>query len=288
MESPSDFHPFARGSPFCFLLPGGILKTRDTQHRARRKKGPVYFPRPKGKAGGAAQALARSAAHGRKLVTLLDPETTVRGVTQTPLRTEIAAIAVPTTVVGRNMTGDDFAVTAGWGHFGAGDAVMPGKGHIVERPYAPEESAAMGEALPVLGDATIDVHLNGDAFWRNVPSAVWDYRLGGYQVLKKWLSYREHKVLSRRLSAEEVRHFTHRHRTANWRATAGVVGRTREEAALTEKLIDRNPDVLGGIPVFSGARVPVWILMEHLRPTTGSTTFWTTTHGNEGAGRRPA
>ena len=156
---------------------------------------------PDGKAGGAAQALARSAAHGRKLVTLLDPETSVRGVTQTPLRPEIAVIAVPTTELGHNMTGDDFAVTAGWGHFGAGDAVMPGKGRIVERPYAPEESAAMG-------DATIDVHLNGDVFWRNVPSAVWDYRLGGYQVLKKWLSYREHEVLSRRLSAEEVRHFT--------------------------------------------------------------------------------
>ncbi len=163
---------------------------------------------PKGKAGGAAQALARSAAHGRKLVTLLDPETTVCGVTQTPLRPEIAAIAVPTTVVRRNMTGDDFAVTAGWGRFGAGDAVMPGKGRIVERPYAPEESAAMGDALTMLGDATIDVHLNGDAFWRNVPAAVWDYKLGGYQVLKKWLSYREHQVLSRRLSAEEVRHFT--------------------------------------------------------------------------------
>ena len=33
---------------------------------------------------------------------------------------------------------------------------------------------------------------------------------------------------------------------------------------MTEKLIDRNPDVLGGTPVFSGTRVPVRILMEHL------------------------
>ena len=30
------------------------------------------------------------------------------------------------------------------------------------------------------------------------------------------------------------------------------------------RLIDRNPDVLGGTPVFSGTRVPVRILMEHL------------------------
>lgn len=33
-------------------------------------------------------------------------------------------------------------------------------------------------------------------------------QLGGYQVLKKWLSYREHKVLDRPLSPEEVQHFS--------------------------------------------------------------------------------
>ena len=73
--------------------------------------------------------------------------------------------------------------------------------------YAPEESAAFGDASDILGVRTFDVHLNGEAFWRNVPVAVWEYRLGGYQVLKKWLSYREQKVLGRRLRAEEVQHF---------------------------------------------------------------------------------
>ena len=33
---------------------------------------------------------------------------------------------------------------------------------------------------------------------------------------------------------------------------------------MTDKLIDRNPNILGGTPVFSGTRVPVRILMEHL------------------------
>ena len=33
---------------------------------------------------------------------------------------------------------------------------------------------------------------------------------------------------------------------------------------MTDKLIDRNPDILGGTPVFSGTRVPVRIMMEHL------------------------
>ena len=29
--------------------------------------------------------------------------------------------------------------------------------------------------------------------------------IGGYQVIKKWLSYREHKLLGRTLTVEEVR-----------------------------------------------------------------------------------
>ena len=33
---------------------------------------------------------------------------------------------------------------------------------------------------------------------------------------------------------------------------------------MTDKLIDRNPNILGGTPVFSGTRVPVRILMERL------------------------
>ena len=36
----------------------------------------------------------------------------------------------------------------------------------------------------------------------------WNYKLGGYQVLKKWLSYREYKILDRPLNLEEVQHFT--------------------------------------------------------------------------------
>ena len=115
---------------------------------------------PDGEAVGAAAALARSAARGRELARLLDPETPVPGVTQGVLRPEIAAIAVPTTTDGHNMTGDDFVVTAGWGHFGIGDAVMPGQGRVVERPYTPEELVALGETVATLGETTFDVYLN--------------------------------------------------------------------------------------------------------------------------------
>lgn len=33
---------------------------------------------------------------------------------------------------------------------------------------------------------------------------------------------------------------------------------------MTDTLIERNPDILGGTPVFAGTRVPVRALMEHL------------------------
>ena len=148
-------------------------------------------------------ALAESAARGRELARLLDPEAPVPGVTQAPLRPDLAAIAVPSTVDGRNMAGDDFALTAGWGRLGASGTVIPGQGRIVERAPTPEERAAN----PALGDTTLDVYLNDRAFWRNVPAALWNYKLGGYQVLKKWLSYREYAVSDRRLMAENVYNF---------------------------------------------------------------------------------
>ncbi len=162
---------------------------------------------PDGGGKDAADALARSAAGGRELAALLDPETPVPGVTAGALRPALAAIAVPATTDGRNMAGDDFALAAGWGHLGAGGAVMPGQGRIVEREYTAEERAALGGALPAFGRTTFDVHLNDRAFWRNVPASVWGYKLGGYQVLKKWLSYRERDLLGRALTPEEVQRF---------------------------------------------------------------------------------
>jgi hypothetical protein len=49
------------------------------------------------------------------------------------------------------------------------------------------------------------VYLNEMAHWRNIPRSVWDYYIGGYQVIKKWLSYREDEILGRALKPEEAR-----------------------------------------------------------------------------------
>jgi hypothetical protein len=68
---------------------------------------------------------------------------------------------------------------------------MPGKGKLIRR-----------------ADGAYDIFLNDDACWRNVPEAVWDYTIGGYQVIKKWLSYREKPLLGRGLNSEEVCYVT--------------------------------------------------------------------------------
>jgi Type ISP C-terminal specificity domain len=104
-------------------------------------------------------------------------------------------------------------------HAGQGGVTMPGKGKTVTRPWTSEELAAIGQgaealglsaeqALSQLGDGAVDIYLNGVACWRGVPSGVWSYRLGGYQVMKKWLSYREKALLGRDLKTEEVREVT--------------------------------------------------------------------------------
>jgi len=169
-----------------------------------------------------AELLRASAALGRQVAALLDTERPVSGVTSGTIRPELRAIGVVTRVGGGalNPTAGDLAVTAGWGHAGKGGVTMPGKGKVDQRAYTPDELSAMRNSAsarglteePVvacLGATTGDVYLNDMAYWRNVPASVWDYTLGGYQVIKKWLSYREHALLGRALSTDEAREVTH-------------------------------------------------------------------------------
>jgi hypothetical protein len=158
--------------------------------------------------------LLASADLGHRLAALLDPEMPVAGVTSGGLHVWIKALGVPARVDGKDLADADFALTAGWGYRQKG-AIMPGGGRAEERDYTPVEIAALaagggplglttGRIMDLLGERTLDVHLNAHAYWSNVPAKVWAYKLGGYQVVIKWLSYREESVLGRRLRLEEV------------------------------------------------------------------------------------
>lgn len=153
--------------------------------------------------------LLTSADLGRLVTALLDPETPVDGITAGKVRPELRVIGSATRVGGGQLSGADFAVNARWGISGKGGITMPGKGRLTERSFTPEEADALGEAgVALLGPDTLDVFLNDTAFWRNVPRKVWEYTLGGYQVLKKWLSYREQALLGRPLTVDEVGYIT--------------------------------------------------------------------------------
>ena len=154
---------------------------------------------------GTADLLQASAILGARVAALLDPDTPVPGITSGAIQPAIQTIAVPAKRGGGPMTEADRTLTAGWGHAGKGGAVMPGRGRIVTRAYTKEETAAQSEAT-VLGATTNDVFLNADAYWRNIPATVWNFTIGGYQVMKKWLSYREQPLLGRALSPTEVRY----------------------------------------------------------------------------------
>ena len=160
--------------------------------------------------------LEASAALGEKVAALLDTEEPVQGVTAPPIRAEIQNIAVITREGGEQLQPKELVVTVGWGHAGQNGVVMPGKGKAIERDYTVEEKQSIvsgaeqvgippEEAFGLLGERTFDIYLNEVAYWRNIPAKVWEYTIGGYQVIKKWLSYRENDLLGRSLTTDEAR-----------------------------------------------------------------------------------
>ncbi len=147
------------------------------------------------------ESLLASAELGKQIAALLDTERGLGAIHESPLQ----KIAVPSRVGGGSLADEELAVTAAWGHAGKGGVCMPGKGKIVERDYTESERKAIAAAL-LLGDRTLDVYLNDVAYWSNVPIRVWEYTIGGYRVIKKWLSYREQKLLERSLTKDEIRY----------------------------------------------------------------------------------
>jgi hypothetical protein len=151
----------------------------------------------------AREALQASAALGREVAALLDTETPVPGVTSGAIRDELKSIAVVSRIGDGALTAAEFSLTAGWGSGGQGSITMPGKGKTEPRAAEPHEQSAGFSGAP-----TLDVYLNATAYWKNVPQTVWDFTIGGYQVMKKWLSYREQRVLGRALTMAEIMEVT--------------------------------------------------------------------------------
>ena len=86
-----------------------------------------------------------------------------------------------------------------WGYRDGKGKVYPGVGKTENSQW----KSAEAQKFAALG-IPLRVYLNDGAYWDNVPSRAWEYRIGGFQVAKKWLSYRAGKVLGRALTDDEV------------------------------------------------------------------------------------
>ncbi len=158
------------------------------------------------------ELLLNSAELGQQLSQLLDTENP-NLVNQS--LTKLKQIAVISHVNNQQLNPDagDLSVNVGWGHSGKQGVTMPGKGKLIERAFSEPELTYFQQNLQLnsehihqlLGDITYDIYLNEIAYWKNIPQRVWDYTIGGYQVIKKWLSYREMSLLGRPLTLAEVR-----------------------------------------------------------------------------------
>ncbi len=70
----------------------------------------------------------------------------------------------------------------------------------IAKPLKPRVRAIMQ-----LGGRICDIYFNATGNFHNVPTNVWKFVTGGYQVTKKWLSYREQSLLGRSLTPVEAR-----------------------------------------------------------------------------------
>lgn len=153
------------------------------------------------------KTLIESAALGKKIAGLLDSEVNVPGVTSGKLDPLFIRVGTISRVGGGSLIPDEghLDLTAGWGHGGKDGVTMPGKGRIEMTSISDEMKKSWPRAY---GDEVYNVFLNDVAYWANIPAPVWNYTIGGYQVIKKWLSYREKVILGRGLTLEEVHYVT--------------------------------------------------------------------------------
>ena len=154
--------------------------------------------------------LDNSVALGVQVAALLDTEVPVPCVTSGTVKEHLRVLG--------GISSTDLSVKADWGRRDAKERINPGSGKTKLRDWTETEKEALRvgfaaqnldevQGFALLGRA-VDVYLNDTTFWRGVPQGAWEYVIGGYLVIKKWLSYREEAILGRPLTRDEAREVT--------------------------------------------------------------------------------
>lgn len=129
------------------------------------------------------EALEASAALGRRVAALLQPSVNVAGVTHGTLEAGLSGVAIPTMA----------------------DGTVISAGHALEVTIS---YGSRGKYIPKGDGSSGDLWWSDVGYWKDVPRAAWEFTIGGYPVLKKWLSYRHVKDLGRPLTLDELEFVT--------------------------------------------------------------------------------
>jgi hypothetical protein len=115
---------------------------------------------------------------GEQISVLLNPLIDARNIVKKILGDSAKTLAVASRIGGGSLRSSDMVVAYSFFGNAAGGW----------RSREPSETETLRTAW---GTRTGDLHINDEIFFRNVPSGVWEYELGGYPVIKKWLAYRD-------------------------------------------------------------------------------------------------
>jgi hypothetical protein len=161
------------------------------------------FPLPRSR-----EMLVSSAMLGQQIATMTDLDQEVDGVSRGKVAKDLSSVATLTKTNGDAVTEDDLLVNAGWGRVSK-NGITGGRGKIVVWEDGKAVETEDEEQIKIAaGNIVLDIYINENVCFKGVPREVWQYSVAGYQVLKKWLSYREQAALHRVLDIDEARQFT--------------------------------------------------------------------------------
>jgi len=156
-----------------FAIAMGHAPQFESDHQEALAQDWMHLPIPRSN-----EAFQRASILGETVAALLDPAQEATG----PLKDLLGARRRRLAVVASRDSGmvRDDQIVISISHYGAAKGGW--------RPRAPRPSE---DLPPEWGSSTGDLWLNDRTCLAHVPAAVWEYELGGYPVVKKWLGYRD-------------------------------------------------------------------------------------------------